>query len=107
MPMLLGRISGFDDWRAVWPERLKAMFPDGVYAEFAKFYFDCAQAFAPESFELLRKVIPASHLLFGSDFSYFPVEHSARLFSRLPMSAELRRQIASANAASLLPRWKS
>ncbi len=107
MPLLLGRISGFSDWRAVGPERLNHMFPDGVYAEFAKFYFDCAQAFAPEEFDLLRKIIPPSHLLFGSDFSYFPVAHSVELFARLALPQDLRDQIASVNAASLLPRWKS
>ena len=107
MPMLLGRITGFDDWRAVGPERLKQMFPDGVYAEFAKFYFDCAQALAPESFELLRKVVPPTHLLFGSDFSYFPVAHSVELLGKLQMPADLRKQISFGNAASLLPRWKS
>ncbi len=107
MPMLLGRIAGFDDWRAVGPEKLKQMFPDGVYAEFAKFYFDCAQLFAPEAFELLRKVVPPTHLLFGSDFSYFPVAHSCQLFARLQMPAELRQQISSNNAAALLPRWKA
>ena len=107
MPMLLGRIAGFDDWRAVGPDKLKQMFPDGVYAEFAKFYFDCAQALAPEAFDLLRKVVPATHLLFGSDFSYFPVAHSCELFAKLPMPAELRAQVSSSNAAALLPRWKS
>ena len=107
MPMLLGRIAGFDDWRAVGPDKLKQMFPDGIYAEFAKFYFDCAQAFAPETFELLRKVVPPTHLLFGSDFSYFPVAHSCDLFARLQMPAELRQQISSSNAAALLPRWKA
>ncbi len=107
MPMLLGRIAGFDDWRAVGPEKLKQMFPDGIYAEFAKFYFDCAQAFAPEAFELLRKVVPSTHLLFGSDFSYFPVAHSCQLFARLQIPAELRQQISSSNAGALLPRWKA
>ncbi len=107
MPMLLGRITGFADWRAVGPERMKQMFPDGVYAEFARFYFDCAQAFAPEAFDLLRKVVPPTHLLFGSDFSYFPVAHSVGLFAKLQITRELRQQIASTNAAALLPRWKA
>ena len=107
MPMLLGRITGFNDWRAVGPDKLKQMFPEGVYAEFAKFYFDCAQAFAPEAFELLRKVVPPTHLLFGSDFSYFPVSHSAELFAKLQMPQELRQQISSSNAAALLPQWKA
>ncbi len=63
--------------------------------------------FAPEEFDLLRKIIPPSHLLFGSDFSYFPVAHSVELFARLALPQDLRDQIASVNAASLLPRWKS
>jgi predicted TIM-barrel fold metal-dependent hydrolase len=107
MPILLGRFSGFNDWRAVGPEGMKKLFPDGVYAEFAKFYFDCAQAFAPESFALLRTVVPPTHLMFGTDFTYFPVAHSVELFARLSMLEELRKQIASANAGSLLPRWKA
>jgi len=107
MPMLLGRIAGFNDWSAVGPERLKVLFPDGVYAEFAKLYFDCAQAFAPESFQMLRTVIPSTHLLFGTDYSYFPMAHSVELFAKLQMPLDLRKQIASASAATLLPRWKT
>ena len=107
MPMLLGRIAGFSDWSTVGPERLKVMFPDGIYAEFAKLYLDCAQAFAPETFDLLRKVVPPTHLLFGSDYSYFPVAHSVELFAKLQMPLDVREKISSANAASLLPRWKS
>ena len=107
MPMLLGRFAGFNDWRSVGPDKLKDLFPDGVYAEFAKFYFECAQAFAPEAFDLLRTVIPPTHLLFGTDFSYFPVAHSVELFGKLNMSTALRQNIASANIMSLLPRWRT
>ena len=106
-PLLLGRIAGFDDWRSVGPERMKQLFPDGVYAEYAKFYFECAQAFAPEAFELIRKVTPATHLLFGSDFTYFPVAHSVALFDKLSMPESLRRKIASENIGVMLPRWKA
>ncbi len=55
---------------------------------------------------MLQKVVPPAHLLFGTDFSYFPVAHSAELFRKLPMPAELRRSIAGANAAAILPRWR-
>ena len=106
LPILVGRIAGFNDWRSVGPERLAQLFPDGVYAEFARLHFECAQAFAPETFAMLQKLVPPTNLLFGSDFSYFPVAHSVELFARLSMPDDLRHKIASQNAASLLPRWR-
>lgn len=105
MPMLLGRIAGFAGWAGVGEERLDALFPDGVYAEFAKLYFECAQAYAPETFALLRSIVPLTHLLYGSDFSYFPVAHSMELFGKLDLSAHERELIGARNAAALLPRW--
>ena len=107
MPALLGRLTGFDGWRGVGAQKMKALFPDGVYAEFAKLHFDCAQAYAPEEFELLRKVVPTSNLLFGSDFSYFEIDHAVRQFAALEMSPDVRRAIRGGNAAALLPRWQA
>ena len=105
MPILLGRLAGFAGWQSVGPERLKALFPDGVYAEFGKLYFECAQAYAPETIEMLLKIVPPSHLLYGSDFSYFPISHSVELFRSLTLPDELRTMIAAANAKAILPRW--
>jgi predicted TIM-barrel fold metal-dependent hydrolase len=107
MPFLLGRIAGFIGWRTVGPERLKSIFPDGVYTEFGKLYFECAQAYAPETMDLLRKVVPASHLLFGSDFSYFPISQSAAEFSALGLDGDTERAIGGGNAAALFPRFKN
>jgi predicted TIM-barrel fold metal-dependent hydrolase len=107
MPLLLGRIDGFSDWFAVGPEKLKALFPRGIYAEFSKFYFECAQAYAPEAFDLIRKLVPSSHLLFGTDFSYFPIKHSMDQLAALKLPAGLNRMVKGANAAALLPRWRT
>ena len=107
MPILLGRIAGFADYPAVGKARLDAMFPEGVYAEFSKLYFDCAQAYAPEAFELIRKIVPSSHLLFGSDYSYFPIRHSVEQFGQLKLPQSARRMIQGDNAAALLPRWRT
>lgn len=107
MPILLGRIAGFNDWKSVGPDRLAELFPQGIYAEFAKLYFECAQAYAPETFDLVRKVVPPTHLLFGTDYSYFPVAHAVGQFNALQMPDDLRRRIRGANAAALLPRWQS
>lgn len=106
MPILLGRIDGFKNWGGVGEAKLKAVFPDGVHAEFSKLYFDCAQAYAPEAFDLLRKVAPATHLLFGSDYSYFPVSHAMGQFRALKLPRALERQVQGGNAAALFPRWK-
>jgi predicted TIM-barrel fold metal-dependent hydrolase len=102
LPILLGRFAGFSGWNAVGPERLATLFPDGVYAEFAKLYFECAQAYAPETIAMLRALLPPSHLLFGTDFSYFPISHSVELFGKLDLPPDVRALIAGGNAAALL-----
>jgi predicted TIM-barrel fold metal-dependent hydrolase len=107
LPILLGRFAGFAGWNTVGPERLATIFPDGVYAEFAKLYFECAQAYAPETIALLRTILPPSHLLFGTDFSYFPIAHSVELFGKLDLPADVRALIAGGNAAALLPAWRT
>ena len=88
-------------------ERLAAAFPDGIRAEFAKLYFDCAQAYAPELFGMLSKVVPRAHLLFGSDFSYFPVAHSIDEFGALGLGADAERAIGGGNASALFPRFSA
>ena len=105
MPAVLGRIAGFTGWRTVGPQGLASLFPDGVYAEFAKVYLDCAQAYAPEFMGLLRTIMPETHLLFGSDFSYFPIGHSVAEFAALDLDAPLARAIGGGNASALFPRF--
>lgn len=94
MPILLGRMQGFSGWRGVGPERMKAMFPNGVYSEFSKLYFECAQAYAPEAFSLVRKVVKPDHILFGTDYSYFNVSHAVGQFKALDIPDDLRTKIA-------------
>jgi predicted TIM-barrel fold metal-dependent hydrolase len=106
MPLLLGRIAGFADWRTVGPEKLAELFPDGIYSEFGKLYFECAQAYAPETMNLLRQVLPVSHILFGSDFSYFPLASSVEQFASLPLNEDTRKAIGGGNAAALFSRFQ-
>ncbi len=104
MPALLGRIAGFDGWDTIGAETLERTFPGGIHAGFAHFYYECAQAYAPEMFALLRRVTPASHLLFGSDYSYFPVGHSVEQLRALGLDGDTHSAVAGGNAASLFPR---
>jgi predicted TIM-barrel fold metal-dependent hydrolase len=105
MPILLGRIAGFTGWHAVGPDRLNALFPDGIYAAFARLHFELAQAYAPETYAMLRSIVPATQFLYGSDYSYFQMAHSLERFEALAMPASERAMIASGNAGRLLPRW--
>ena len=104
MPVLLGRIAGFDGWDSVGPDTLARVFPGGIHAGFADFYVECAQAYAPESFALLQRLLPASHLLFGSDYTYFPLAHSVQALDALKLGDSA---LASGNALSLFPRFAS
>ena len=104
MVALLGRIAGFDSWDSVGPEKLQETFPNGIHAEFARLYFDCAQAYAPEMFGCLRWIVPADHLLFGSDYSYFPVAHSIRELGALGLDEDTHAAVAGGNAAALFSR---
>jgi len=41
--------------------------------------FEGAQAFSPGNLEPLMKPVPASHILFGTDYNRFPLTHGAKL----------------------------
>ena len=105
MPILIGRFAGFSGWKTVGQAGLDALFPQGVYAEFAKLRFECAQAYAPEAIDLMLKLVPSSQLFFGTDFSYFPVAHSVGLFNRLELLPDVRSAISQNNVGALMPRW--
>ena len=107
MPLLVRRIEGFKDWNAVGPDKLRQMFPDGVGAEFRTFYFECAQAFDTPNFEAIRKLVPETHLLFGTDYNRFPISHTVSIFEGLKLPAALQHAIERGNAESLLPRWRA
>jgi predicted TIM-barrel fold metal-dependent hydrolase len=101
MPMLLGRVAGFSGWKTLGPEKLRALFPDGIHAEFGKLFFECAQAYDQRTVDYLAGVAPVSHILFGSDFSYFPIAHGVEQFSSLHLDDVARQAIAGGNAAAL------
>lgn len=106
MPLIVGRVDGLNDSPTAGAEKMKAVFPEGIYAEYRKFYFECAQAYAPETITMVRSLVPSEHILFGTDYSYFPVSHSIKGFAALDLPSGLRQAIASGNAEALLPRWK-
>ena len=104
MPLLIQRLAGFSGSPAA-AARPKAYFPNGVDAEFASFYFECAQAFSHPNIDALRTLAPDHKLLFGSDYPSFPLEYAAAKFRDLDLSPSTRVLIGRGNGAALLPRW--
>ncbi len=83
--------------------------PKGLIYELQKFYYDTAQAFNPYTLPSFKKLVPTSHILFGTDF---PLGGgSAALVAKGLIenggftAAELRA-IDRDNALALLPRIK-
>jgi predicted TIM-barrel fold metal-dependent hydrolase len=106
MPLLIKRVEGFTAWNAVGPERLQAMFPNGLEAEFRTLYFEGAQGFDRVNYDAITRLVPTSHILFGTDYNRFPIGHTVRIFEALRLPASVKRAIERGNAEALLPRWK-
>lgn len=104
MPLLVQRLAGFSSSPS-GAARPKAYFPNGVAAEFATLYFECAQSFSRPNIDTLRALVPDSRILFGSDFPAFPLEVAVKQFEAVNLPSAARAQIARENAAKLLPRW--
>ena len=48
----------------------KAMVPNGLMYELQKFYYDTAQGNHPGALDALRRIIPVSQILYGTDFPF-------------------------------------
>jgi 6-methylsalicylate decarboxylase len=103
MPLLVERLAGLGAWPAVGEAAVKRVFPNGVKAEFASLYFECAQASAQTNVTALRSLVPDSQLLFGSDYPYFPMPYAASRFAKLDLADSTRAAITRENAVRIMP----
>jgi predicted TIM-barrel fold metal-dependent hydrolase len=78
--------------------------PDGVMAELGRLNFETANAAYPASIDALLDIVPASHVVFGTDFPYVSAEENVRSFGALKLAAETRAAITRENALRLIPR---
>ncbi|CAG8218752.1 unnamed protein product [Penicillium salamii] len=80
---------------------------DTAMESFRSFHFDLALSSSPQVLDMLLKMIPHDHILYGSDFPYAPITaYPAFLeaFESYEMSSELRDMINFGNAMKLFPR---
>ena len=101
IPFLAERIARL----AVRPEYKKHV-PDGVIAELKRLYYDTALSANRSTFRSLMHLVPASQVLFGSDYPFAPestMVATVRGLSELELSAPDLRAIERDNALRLMP----
>jgi hypothetical protein len=82
--------------------------PNGVLYELRRMYYDTAQCSNPVAMGALRKVVPVSQIVFGTDFHWRTAEETGRglITGKIFNEAELHA-INRGNAERLLPRYRA
>ncbi|HJT06172.1 MAG TPA: amidohydrolase family protein [Stellaceae bacterium] len=102
IPMLAGRITAGSRRKD-----LAEVAPDGVESELKKLHYDTANSVYRPTIAALLALVPASQVLFGSDFPYYTISENVANFSKLDLSAAERVAIDRGNAERLLPQLKA
>jgi predicted TIM-barrel fold metal-dependent hydrolase len=103
MPFLVERFTLMAQSAQMAPK-----FPQGFVGAAAKFYYDTAQVSNAAAMSALRKVVPMSQIVFGTDYPFrTSAEHVKGLKECGVFSAQELRLINRDNAAPLLPRFKA
>jgi predicted TIM-barrel fold metal-dependent hydrolase len=104
IPMLAGRI----DWLSnTMTKNRKELTPNGLEAEFRRFYYDTANAGYAGSMAALLKLVPASQIVFGTDYPYVTTEWNLKALETAGLSKAQIRAIETQNATRFLPRLKA
>ena len=98
VPYITGRLSGAEQF-----------LPKGLIYELQKMYYDTAQAYNPYTLPSFKKLVPASHILFGTDFPFGggSREVGSGLQQNSDFTAQELRMIDRENALALFPRLKA
>lgn len=103
MPFLIERFVNM----AKGPQ-LASQFPQGFLGAATKFYYDTAQTSNPAAMSALRKVIPVSQIVFGTDYPYrTQEEHVVGLKECGVFNAKELLAIDRENALTILPRYRT
>ena len=80
--------------------------PNANLAALQKFYYDTAQAFNPYTLATLTRVVPMSHILFGTDYPFAQAATVAKGLADYGFKPADLRAIERDNALELFPRLK-
>ena len=91
----LGRLRGMGD-----------LVPNGVEYELKRFYYEIANSANRSAIAALTNLVPASQILFGSDYPYVPIKMTASGMTNAGLSAAEQQTVGRDNALALLPHLK-
>lgn len=103
MPYLIQR---FSDFSGRDPAAMKAAMPNGIMHELTRFYYDLAQTAHPAPVACLKKIVPLSQIVFGTDYPWGAgcVDQAERISAACGFTADELKAIDRGNALKLLPR---
>jgi predicted TIM-barrel fold metal-dependent hydrolase len=81
--------------------------PDGVLHELQRFYYDTAQGNHPGALDALRRIIPASHIVYGTDFPFRDGAEENGGLGNYGFSSSDLAAIERGNALRLFPALKT
>jgi predicted TIM-barrel fold metal-dependent hydrolase len=87
--------------------RFTTLLPNGFVSEASKFYYDTATTSNVAAMSGLRRMIPASHILFGTDFPFRGIDDQVQALGAGVFTAGELAAIAHGNPVALLPRLSS
>ena len=99
MPFLMTRFSSL----AARPD-IAAKLPNGLLHEVRKLYYDTANFYGPYSWPTMLKLVPAAHILLGTDFPFSSAGDVAKGLSESGIDESVLRGIERENALELFPR---
>ncbi len=101
MPYLMTRFEAL----AARPDIAQRL-PNGLLHEVRKLYYDTASMISPYPWPTLLKLVPVSHILFGTDFPFFSAAVVAKGLSEVGLTASDLKDIERENALELFPRLR-
>ena len=70
--------------------------------ELQKFYYDTAQVFNPYTMPSFKKLVPASQILFGTDYPLLTPDRWMADFEKIDIRPEVKPLILKENAVRIL-----
>jgi predicted TIM-barrel fold metal-dependent hydrolase len=99
MPYLMTRFSAL----AERPDIAKRL-PNGLLYEVRKLYYDTASLYGPYSWPTILKLVPVSHILFGTDFPFSSAADVSKGLRNDDIKAGDLQAIERDNSVALFPR---